>query len=1456
MNRRCYRVLLVVLCAVLAVVSCGPAERPLAPRSQTWAELRAVRGEVTVAPPGEHSRSLLPRERLSDGEAITVAPSGLAWLRRDGGATMLVRGPAKLTLHAEDLDLEQGSVFVDAPSDSVTTIHITQGDLKLGRVRASVEMDPKTGADVYVLAGEVHVGDAHGSAGEHLVLQGSAGSVKISKKAAIAWHDWTGGLATTDQGPEPPPFGVGTVGARKPGDQGAPRSPLAIQRMDVRVTIDGDLATTEVDELFFNGASDTVEGLYTFRTPEGAVLTRFGVDREGALVWGRVKEKKAAQAQYQANVYQGSTEDPALLEWDSPGVYRAKLYPIGPGQARRVVVRYTEWLSRSGPSGQRRLYVFPMAAEGADESLPHVEFFGATFDLRQAGATEIRSGMRGVRQGDVVMVRAHDLVPRADLCLELFDQGVQPQAYTSPHQPDLEVLPKADQSAARERGKGEMDYVLVPIRAADVPKPPGGVDLVIVVDTSAATEPASLAIARSTVGALLAHLAGDDRAVVWAGDASLRPVVDGWTQLRKMDDGSRQAVAVGLATVERGGATDLGAMLAAAAAQLDPTRRGALIYLGDGRPTVGELAVADLRDRLAKLARPVRIFGLGIGQDADMGMLKAVARGGFAERVTDAWTAARASLRLLETAERAAWLGVSIDLGPSVERIYPRELNTLVAEETVLLVGRIKGAAPTQVRVTTPAGVKTLPLSVRKIFDSGDLRSRWAEGRLQQMLDEAAGQAALIDLGVRNGIITPVTSFYVPTRNEMSSEERQELDRTRRTRSELQRLNPDSALAGAEPQLMFGMTGCMSKSASRDEESATAPAASAAAVQVDLPQATPAEEKDFAERPKAAPQRAPGPGAAGGGKRSGAAGDGTKGQIGDLAAEPYGGAAASAAPTSTATLIPNAKSGALDGRDESGGVRSKNDNGIAADSESRSRPAKRLLHAKPSDEAIDANKQAETETTISDALTVMGKTAQNAKLAADERRIDGEPVQVTISVERLPHRPVLCSGAITLSFDERVALWRERLARAAGNPRAVASEYSRAIAWCEAPTWRERSKLLSMMLDALPQVAGRVALWRIFFNVPGVGDTLYQGLLARVRTADEMRQLHAALGLRSIDPGILEKLVRDARDPGERVKKLRDLWAIWPDDFSVALRLLDALEDANDDAGARDFARQLRSRPDVNAHVRTEIGELYLRIAKRAGASPQAAADEAEARRTFGEIVEFAPQDPVARRRLGDLLRSHGWFAEAARQYETLAKLSPDDPSVQLLLASASNGLGKLEEAVRWAEKISDAGAPGDTGLTRTARSLAATFLAWGRDSAATEGRKDEAALLRGRAVRLLAKDDTTKGAARVTLTWSHPELHPTLWSNARGAMMPAPDGDVIVGVSQVMVPLRPDAAIEVRTEADEVEHAARLGAQATLTVVFDEGLDGEKIVKRGVTFVRGGPPTIRFTLAGKEVSQ
>ena len=305
-SRRCAVCFLWALAAPLVPMAwgCGsgpPAEK-LEPRSETTTELRAIRRGVTVTHPGAEKRAPYTRERLGVGATIDIEAGGLAWVRRDAGTTLLVHGPGSLKVEADGLRLVEGRAFAEAPEGVTESIVVPEGPLVLSAVRASLEVHGgKTNA--YVLDGEVRGGGTVARAGERLDFGGGKGTVS----PALAWEDWTGGLATTDPASAPAPFGVGTVGARMPGASGAPRSPLTIQRLDVRVRVEGDFAVTEVDQTFFNPLSDTVEGIYKVRVPEGALLERFGVDRDGGILYGYVKEKKQAEAQYQAHVYEGST---------------------------------------------------------------------------------------------------------------------------------------------------------------------------------------------------------------------------------------------------------------------------------------------------------------------------------------------------------------------------------------------------------------------------------------------------------------------------------------------------------------------------------------------------------------------------------------------------------------------------------------------------------------------------------------------------------------------------------------------------------------------------------------------------------------------------------------------------------------------------------------------------------------------------------------------------------------------------------------------------------------------------------------------------------------------------------------------------------------------------------------------------------------------------------------------
>jgi len=759
---------LVVLLVVLALSACA-RRRPLEPKSSTWSELREVRPGITVEEPGASARAPFPHERLVDGAEVELAAGALAWLRLDSGATLLLQGPGRFVQRSGGVELNQGRAFLDSPPGPSTELVTPRGTLRLAQVRTSLDVDASGRTEAYVLSGELRAeGDIRVTAGQRAVL--AAGAPPKVEPVAV-WRDWTGGLATTDQTPAPAPFGVGVVGARLPGEVGAARFPLAIQALRVGATIQGDFAVTEVTETFFNPSSNTVEGVYSLRLPPGATLERFGVDREGRMAWGRVQERQSAAAQYAANVYAGSKEDPALLQWEAPGVYRATLYPIEPGATRRVVLRYTEWLPRSGEHGQRRLYLYPMAAEGAEENLPHLEELTVDLDLRDAHAKEIRSGLSGVREGEHLLIRRQDYVPRADLAVELLDGGEERLvAYRAPHQVDVELLPSSQREAARLAARDERDYLLVPLRGAELPKAKPGVDLSIVVDSSAATSEGALALARAATRALLAHLGANDRVVVWAGADGLRPLL-GQPQLATVDAALRDRLSAELARIPRGGATDLGRNLSDALAVLEPERRGAVVYLGDGSPTVGELSQGELLARLDKLPHPAPLFSLGLGEGSDLALLDALSRGGFARRVTDGAGAARAALDVLEAASRGAWMSVAVDLGPGVERVYPRGKGALLVGDSEFVVGRlVADAPPTTMNVTGLGASVQRALTTRTLQDAGDLKRRWAEQRMAELLANREGRASLVDVGMRYGILTPVTSLYVPTKRELAEQ--------------------------------------------------------------------------------------------------------------------------------------------------------------------------------------------------------------------------------------------------------------------------------------------------------------------------------------------------------------------------------------------------------------------------------------------------------------------------------------------------------------------------------------------------------------------------------------------------------------------------------------------------------------------------------------------------------------
>ena len=124
-----------------------------------------------------------------------------------------------------------------------------------------------------------------------------------------------------------------------------PPSPVLRLSSQVRVQIDGRVARVEVEEQFRNNGGGIAEGTYLYPLPGEAVFTDFSLWMGEEEVRGEVMRAEQARGIYEEIVRR--LKDPALLTLEGHGLIRARVFPIQPGETRKVVLRYTQsWIAQ------------------------------------------------------------------------------------------------------------------------------------------------------------------------------------------------------------------------------------------------------------------------------------------------------------------------------------------------------------------------------------------------------------------------------------------------------------------------------------------------------------------------------------------------------------------------------------------------------------------------------------------------------------------------------------------------------------------------------------------------------------------------------------------------------------------------------------------------------------------------------------------------------------------------------------------------------------------------------------------------------------------------------------------------------------------------------------------------------------------------------------------------------
>jgi Ca-activated chloride channel family protein len=179
-------------------------------------------------------------------------------------------------------------------------------------------------------------------------------------------------------------------------EQGAEdRPPLEIKSQHVSVTIDNQVATTSVEQVFVNNTDIDLEAVYFVPLPEAASVSEFAYWVKGKRIVGEVREKQEARQIYESIV--ARKRDPGLLEKVGRNLFRASIYPVSPKEPMKVELEYQQVLPYD--SGLVT-YTYPLTVNGQQETIRDLTILATLKDQKPIATIDSPTHKLSITQED------------------------------------------------------------------------------------------------------------------------------------------------------------------------------------------------------------------------------------------------------------------------------------------------------------------------------------------------------------------------------------------------------------------------------------------------------------------------------------------------------------------------------------------------------------------------------------------------------------------------------------------------------------------------------------------------------------------------------------------------------------------------------------------------------------------------------------------------------------------------------------------------------------------------------------------------------------------------------------------------------------------------------------------------------------------------------------------------
>ena len=570
-------------------------------------------------------------------------------------------------------------------------------------------------------------------------------------------------------------------------------------KTDVKIKIDGMVASATVDQVFTNDGNTPIEAIYVFPLPEEAAVYEMQVLIGDRLIESLVKEKKEAKKIYIEARNEG--KQASLTEQERPNIFTNSVANIMPGDTIIVRLKYVDHVrydngvfsyrfptvvgpryipgeTITGYSGSGWSFDTDQV-EDASRITPSVLPDGAETDNTISLSVELNAGLEiesaasishtidvkntGTGHRMITLTKGVE-IPNRDFVLEYkIKQGQQPKAalFTTQKGADsyfmLMALPNSGESSG-DRLPKEMIYII---------------------DISGSMKGASIGQAKNSLITAISELNERDHFNIIAFDQRYQTFAD---QPLKASMQNKTFAYSFIRNLEAQGGTEVLPALKAGMRQAKSSSAVSMIFLiTDGSVGNEDLILNALRNNLGN----ARLFPIGIGSAPNSYLLSKAAeegRGTYTYIYSPNEVKVK-MMNLLKKIESPVLTGINLDFAEEVDMV-PVFIPDLFKGEPLLIFGKSANMQDQTVKLTgkTPEGYITLelPLDTESEKENSAISTIWARKKIAGLMNEyrlgkKSVKQDVIDLAIDHHLVTKFTSFVavenqiVNTRRDLTS---------------------------------------------------------------------------------------------------------------------------------------------------------------------------------------------------------------------------------------------------------------------------------------------------------------------------------------------------------------------------------------------------------------------------------------------------------------------------------------------------------------------------------------------------------------------------------------------------------------------------------------------------------------------------------------------------------------